>query len=908
MSHLTEQQQTLISRWDAIFEGAGEAISWVEDVREDAPSLDSEADNLILELRRAKNLASALGQASSRPMTIGFFGLSQAGKSYLISALAAGQNGKLETNFSGSRLDFLHHVNPAGGGKEATGLVTRFSRSAVSGPTDTPVELRLFREIEIVKILANSWFNDFDHERLDFELDATRIDAALSQFESVTPSTQHQPGMTAEDVVSLWDYLRDSYGNSIGKLRSRYWPRAILLAPRLKIAQRAELFALLWGEQSEFTRLYQTLASVLANLNYAPRVYAPLACLVSKEGGAYVQRDSIMNVDILERLGAVDEPVLEVCPDLGADESTSVSVPVAQLAALAAELIFPLVEPTQDPHVEKVDLLDFPGYRGRMKLTSLEPPQEQAQQDGMPVAKAFLRGKVAYLFERYTDTQEMNGLVVCTSSDKQSDVSDVEPVLTRWIENTQGLEAVDREGKDAGLIWAITMFDKRVSSSLGQEDAMLSEGWEGLIKMTLLERFGGCDWLDQWSPSRPFDNVFLVRKPGIPVPFLDTHQGHEKALREDSHDALQRMAKTFTASDKVNRHVANPDDAWQAMLTLNDGGIKRISAYLGRIATLDFKLQRIEQQLQDKLEGLVEQRLEALHHRGGSEDEAAKREIAKQLWQKLKGRLAVLGELQAHLGLPTQTVRDLYLSDSEHLTVEPSDDDATLPNNDSLYAHGGFSLDEDPFTSDSDDIFGDAPPAQDIPVLEGADHRFSRKVFQAWVAHLRELPERHGLLRLLGLEHETVTLLTSELIQAAHRLQLQMHLDGALLGRAQSSARRDQLVERQVLTAQLVLSDFVSWLGYQHEDVSRRPKSLVGEKQPLFMPQHSPLSTGELPRLAPQPVNHAVLYLSDWLSGICYLVQDNAGHSAGREITLEQNDRLGLVLARFRQKEMSHAG
>ena len=62
MSHLTEQQQTLISRWDAIFEGAGEAISWVEDVREDAPSLDSEADNLILELRRAKNLASALGQ------------------------------------------------------------------------------------------------------------------------------------------------------------------------------------------------------------------------------------------------------------------------------------------------------------------------------------------------------------------------------------------------------------------------------------------------------------------------------------------------------------------------------------------------------------------------------------------------------------------------------------------------------------------------------------------------------------------------------------------------------------------------------------------------------------------------------------------------------------------------------
>jgi hypothetical protein len=62
-------------------------------------------------------------------MTIGFFGLSQAGKSYLISALAAGENGKLGTVLGGHQLNFLTHINPVGG-KEATGLVTRFSRLA----------------------------------------------------------------------------------------------------------------------------------------------------------------------------------------------------------------------------------------------------------------------------------------------------------------------------------------------------------------------------------------------------------------------------------------------------------------------------------------------------------------------------------------------------------------------------------------------------------------------------------------------------------------------------------------------------------------------------------------------------------------------------------------------------------
>src|SRR5690606_35563041 len=111
---------------------------------------------------------------------------------------------------------------------------------------------------------------------------------------------------------------------------------------------------------------------------------------------------------------------------------------------------------------------------------------------GNPASQLILRGKVAYLFERYTDQQEMNGLVMCTASDKQSDVKDVEPVLTRWVHRTQGATPQERQNRKVGLMWAITMFDKRIGASLIQDDAQVRDSWDGLMKMSFKERFGHC--------------------------------------------------------------------------------------------------------------------------------------------------------------------------------------------------------------------------------------------------------------------------------------------------------------------------------------------------------------------------------------------------------------------------------
>ena len=91
--------------------------------------------------------------------------------------------------------------------------------------------------------------------------------------------------------------------------------------------------------------------------------------------------------------------------------------------------------------LEQVDLLDFPGYRGRLAVGNLEEVRKQLKDNQVdPVAQLVLRGKVAYLFERYTDDQEMNVLILCAPSHKQSDVKDLGPVLENWVHSTQGAD------------------------------------------------------------------------------------------------------------------------------------------------------------------------------------------------------------------------------------------------------------------------------------------------------------------------------------------------------------------------------------------------------------------------------------------------------------------------------------
>jgi hypothetical protein len=879
----------LSKRCQGLYDGAGQAIQWVADVRGGAQRLDRDADGLIERLRRSRNLARRLGQAARRPMSAGFFGLSQAGKSYLISSLARGANGRLETVLDGERLDFINHVNPPGGGKEATGLVTRFTRKPVATTRGYPVLLSLLNETDLVKILGNSFFLDFDRERATFEIEPERIRDVLRTLEA-RRQPQVTGGMTEDDVVDLADYFDRRFKKSNEPLAGVFWPAAIRLAPYLLAQDRAALFALVWCELPEFTRAYADLRQVLETLSHASEVHAPTSALVDRDGAGYTQSNSIMNVDTVRCRFANDGgDLLGVLPVVDGQPQAEVKLPRSLLAALTKEMVFALADAPSVTLLEDLDLLDFPGFRGRMGVRTVKEAGE-ADPGADAMGTLLLRGKVGYLFERYTEDQEMNVLVMCCRCDSQSEINDVGPVLDSWVTATQGTTPAERARRAPGLLWALTMFDKRLGDSLRQTDDILAGKWKGLITIGLLERFGQADWVKQWTDGKPFDNLFLVRKPGM-SPIFITDGERETALDGAVADDVARMRATFIASEAVGRHVSAPGAAWDAMITCDDGGMSRIVAHLGKVAHAGNKLDRIGEQLDHIQRELVAVQLGTYYRADGADEVERKKRVVETVLAGLRPRAASFGEVLRALQPSSEHLRALYLKAEDETVESPA---AARPGAAAASpAFGGGGL-------ISLDIFGAAPataapqPAP-LPAVTGRAALFAKSVISDWLRQLRQLPESIEMQSFLGLSSEVLQALADEIITGAMRFRLEEKLAEALHKASnRAAATRSKLADQQVLVATTIINDYVDYLGLSEVEPAQRPASLVPGRTVFRPPQ--PIISGTLPVIDANPLPFSELYIVDWFEAFRATAIANAGHAAGSEISPEHNERLGQIL------------
>src|SRR6516165_3661660 len=171
-----------------------EALGWVRnDVN--ARRISSVRSTLDRELRRSFIEAERLAKAIDRPMCVGVFGPSQAGKSYLISTLARRGTERTLVAFDGVTpgLDFVRLINPEGG-QESTGLVTRFSMRRIQGPLGYPVAVRLLSQSDLVKIFGNTYLLDceLDDEKMPEEGD---LSALVAKARTLTAGS---PGLSEE--------------------------------------------------------------------------------------------------------------------------------------------------------------------------------------------------------------------------------------------------------------------------------------------------------------------------------------------------------------------------------------------------------------------------------------------------------------------------------------------------------------------------------------------------------------------------------------------------------------------------------------------------------------------------------------------------------------------------------------
>jgi hypothetical protein len=573
-----------------------EALGWV---RNDANArrISSVRSTLDRELRRSFIEADRLGKALERPMCVGLFGPSQAGKSYLISALARREMEQVLVAFDNTPpgLDFVRQINPEGG-RESTGLVTRFSMRPVTTPSGYPVAVRLLSQADVVKILGNTYLLDCE---LDDEVipDEADLNALVAKARTMTASS---PGLGEEDLWDIREYFeqRQFKGEPIMRQLSAigYWDTLQELAPALSTEGRSLLFSMLWGRINEFTSVCTRLCKKLDELGNAADAFCTIEALVARNADRFDRRlDSIVNVVTLNTLSNPEAESVEVCTATG----RKAKLARADLTALVAELHLTLCTRPWD-FFDHTDLLDFPGARSRLRIPDVRAflKTSGSSDSAAPLADLFCRGKVGYLFERYNFERELTSILLCMGPGP-AEVRTLPAMVKDWIDVSHGETPAARAASETALFFLLTKFDREFEQAAGQSDDS-SQRWTTRLESCLTKFFGQAhDWPREWKPGRPFDNLYWLRNPNVFSPQILDYDAmrREVAIRDGERARIDKLRDEFLENAEVKKHFHDPGKAWDEAFRLNDGGVSYLADSLRPVCNPDIKLRQIEARL-----------------------------------------------------------------------------------------------------------------------------------------------------------------------------------------------------------------------------------------------------------------------------------------------------------------------
>ena len=902
-------QADLAARCDDVALLSRDALSWIND-DENAEKVSARKKELSKLLRKGARRAERLSKSAKTKMSVSVFGPSQAGKSFLVSVLARPKDGRLVADFQGpgGTLDYISQINPAGDG-ESTGLVTRFTMSKDPTPEGFPVQLNLLTEADIVRTIINSFFEDGDQSEPQPDSDSLK---AHFQVHSGKASGPEAPGMSFEEVFEIAEYVEQTFGKvAYAAGLKGFWDEAAYLAPRMSIPDRGEFLSVLWGGYQELTDLYVKLATALTTVDHAEVIYAGLDSLQPRD-------TSIIDVNTLQGLfGPMDQDLLKVQTASGKVTSMNRAV----MCALAAELVFPMQEQPSDFFVD-TDLLDFPGARNRFELPlakTLENPEEA-------VTNMLLRGKVAYLFDRYVANQEITSMLLCVPDSNMETLS-LPGLVENWIGMTHGVTPAERANSDCILFFVMTKFDKHLGDSASGGDS--SERFERRMDASLLKGFGKVSdsWVHKWTPSEPFKNCYWLRNPNYFVEGLINYNEDEteREIRPEKVDRVKELRSGCLETPAVRSHFKEPERAWDAALTLNDGGVGYLTEELTRVCKPESKLRQISNQIETlastilaELSGFhisddIEKRIEEQRLKSAELIDRLELTLQSHRFASLLGALCVdQNVIQDRISRVPPWIRIANAVQAGELVKPGRGDGANgLAQSAAPMRPGAPARPASPARPSSPSRPGTPlrPGAPLEPVVADGDPVETRapriqtkspEAFQAdtavdvWIESLSEFRDDEHQLSVFQLSQENAAILVSEMIHGFDRLNFREEMLSEL-----NEISFGLTVDKQAGPAAIVCSEainrFVTTLGALGMEDAERPMIPLsdGSSRRVFEQNGMAHTVDNLPSVA--RAAHSETW-TDWVFTLEALFVGNAKDSDSGSINIEQNLRIGKIL------------
>lgn len=589
-----EDLATNLSDWLAAFNPSRRAV--------DLLPIPESDEFEVLQLRR---LAGNLLTSARVPVAAAVYGPSQVGKSLFMGQVLRPHNdaysplGRDEQYGPPAyyrELSFDNDLNPQSGSNEATALVTRFTtkdRIAASVAPEYPVMVRALTRTEWLRVLARGFH--VECQIGDRCWDQGRLENLFEEYGSLHAAHEVDRKWRM-DLLDAFSYMRtvDPRGFPakeavVSGLLSRY--------PLTEEGYVATAAALFWDKWPSLTNLFIRINNFLARIAAGPHGPAILThwagvrfLLDSQRARFHERRTSkcFRRVDwqqfqLVEREGCY---VLDYHPDRADGHEDLETIQAAML-----ELVLPVL-----PHrlnddwrkvIEQMDFLDIPGMRaGRQGVEQGKRTAAESIDEQMEIVK---RGKVAYLFERYTEELQIQTLFLLSRGGNLEVTSQMKYHLDKWGRARYGDKTWPHKVRDEipALFIGMTGIDEEFRNREEYAEKGLYQQRLGQLVDALgsvMNDFGG--------RGKPFTNVYPIRYPGT----WDTNQAQRE--REDQ-EKWNRARKAFLESEMVRTYLRSSDERWDTAMRDDDGGLSLISAGIRAVTTADDKQSQLQREIED---------------------------------------------------------------------------------------------------------------------------------------------------------------------------------------------------------------------------------------------------------------------------------------------------------------------
>jgi hypothetical protein len=555
--------ENLSNKIKELEDSVSNSASWAQSNQD----LRMDRDEILLLKESRMKLNRIHNSFKSKPV-FALFGASQVGKSYLIKNLLSVDGDPLQIILGNKSYEFLEKINPPGSGAESTGVVTRFTIDKVSEDTRFPVKAKLISISDLVIILTDCFLNDVDlNELINFDDFEENIETLEKEFQD---SDYSQDKLNEDNIFEIRDYFKTNFKKeNLTRLLdgSNYWNRIGELISKIPPNRWVDVFSFYWDNNSEINKLFNLLNNDLEKLGYNKSIFMNESSIL--RGGG-----EILDVSRVKEIFDKDTSEQTVYCD-----NKEISINTNRLSAVISEVTLSISEDlkTKKEFIQNTDLLDFPGARSRLVLNKITEEETPLM---------FLRGKIAYLFKRYSTNLEINNLLFCIN-DQQIEVNELPSLLNEWISTNIG-DSIDHRSAAISnlntnpLFVIFTFFNNQLTyDSTNDNNNDLNYKWDNRFIKFFKEGIisTNYDWDTQWSNNNKlFNNFFMLRdykySSDIFGGFDD--EGTENSINENRVDYMKNMKESFINYSFVKDHFDKPTESWDASASTNSDGSELI--------------------------------------------------------------------------------------------------------------------------------------------------------------------------------------------------------------------------------------------------------------------------------------------------------------------------------------------